>query len=313
MQEGTLCIITKTLRRVEALFYDQGSDPLRPVYFSLLILLALATAATAQTQEKTVTIFGARIHYLEAGDAANPAVVLLHGLGGDSGNWAFNTGALAAKYHVLVPDQIGFGRSDKPLIGYRIGTYSDFLDKFLTELKIEKATLVGNSLGGWIAAFYALKYPDRVEKLVLVDAAGFAPRKDLDQKILQSLNPSTREQVRELLKLVVYNQMIVNDAFIDAAIASRVSAGDGYTIQSMIESVKRGEDMLDGKLNDLKKPTLIIWGKQDGLLTLAEFGERFKREIAGSELIVYDQCGHAPMLEKAVEFNAALLKFLEKK
>jgi pimeloyl-ACP methyl ester carboxylesterase len=172
---------------------------------------------------------------------------------------------------------------------------------------------VGNSLGGWIGAFYALKYPNRVEKLVLVDAAGFAPRKDLDQKVLQNLNPSTREQVRDLLKLVVYNQILVNDAFIDAAIASRISAGDGYTIQAMIESVKRGEDMLDGKLKDLKKPTLIIWGKQDGLLTLAEFGERFKREIAGSELIVYDQCGHAPMFEKALEFNAALLKFLEKK
>ncbi|HEV7642574.1 MAG TPA: alpha/beta fold hydrolase [Pyrinomonadaceae bacterium] len=278
----------------------------------ILFISILSSAAIAQAQERTVTVFGAKIHYLEAGDAANPTVVLLHGLGGDSGNWAFNIAALAAKYHVLAPDQIGFGRSDKPLIGYRIGTYSDFLDKFLTELKIEKATLVGNSLGGWIGAFYALKYPDRVEKLVLVDAAGFAPR-NLDQRILQSLNPSTREQVRDVLKLVIYNQMLVNDAFIDAAIASRVSAGDGYTIQSMIESIKRGEDMLDGKLKDLKKPTLIIWGKQDGLLTLAEFGERFKREIAGSELIVYDQCGHAPMLEKAVEFNAALLKFLEKK
>ncbi len=279
----------------------------------ILFILILSSAAIAQAQSKAVTVFGAKIQYLEAGDAANPTVVLLHGLGGNSENWTLNIAALAAKYHVLAPDQIGFGRSDKPLIGYRIGTYSDFLDKFLTELKIEKATLVGNSLGGWIGAFYALKYPNRVEKLVLVDAAGFAPRKDFDQEVLQSLNPSTREQVRDLLKLVVYNQMLVNDAFVDAAIASRVSAGDGYTVQSMIESIKRGEDMLDGKLRDLKKPTLIIWGKQDGLLTLAEFGERFKREIAGSELIVYDRCGHAPMLEKAVEFNAALLKFLEKK
>ena len=279
----------------------------------IFFILILSSAAMAQAREKIVTVFGAKIHYLEAGDAAKPTVVLLHGLGGDSGNWTFNIAALAEKYHVLAPDQIGFGRSDKPLISYRIGTYSDFLDKFLAELKIEKAALVGNSLGGWIGAFYALKYPNRVEKLVLVDAAGFAPRKDLDQKVLQNLNPSTREQVRDLLKLVVYNQILVNDAFIDAAIASRISAGDGYTIQAMIESVKRGEDMLDGKLKDLKKPTLIIWGKQDGLLTLAEFGERFKREIAGSELIVYDQCGHAPMFEKALEFNAALLKFLEKK
>lgn len=283
---------------------------------SLIILCfaLLSAAAYAQApQDKTVTIFGAKIHYIEAGDAANPTVVLLHGLGGNSDNWVFTTPALAAKYHVVALDQVGFGKSDKPFINYRVGTYVDFLDKFLTELKIEKATLVGNSLGGWIGALYSLRYPARAEKLVLVDAAGFAPPKDFDPRVLQNLNPSTREQVRETLKLVIYNQALVNDAFIDSGIASRVSAGDGYTIQTLVESIKRGEDFLDGKLQNLKKPTLIIWGKQDGLTTLADFGERFKREIPGAELIVYDQCGHIPMIEKAANFNADLLKFLEKK
>lgn len=286
------------------------------IKLSLIILcfafLSAATHAQAP-QEKTVTIFGAKIHYIEAGDMANPTVVLIHGLGGNSDNWIFTTPALAAKYHVVALDQVGFGKSDKPFINYRAGTYVDFLDKFFTEVKIEKATLVGNSLGGWIGALYSLRYPARVEKLVLVDAAGFAPPKDFDPRVLQNLNPSTREQVRETLKLAFYNQALVNDAFIDSAITARVSAGDGYTIQTLIESVKRGEDFLDGKLKDLKKPTLIVWGKQDGLTTLAEFGERFKREIPGSELIVYDQCGHAPMFEKAANFNADLLKFLEKK
>jgi pimeloyl-ACP methyl ester carboxylesterase len=277
--------------------------------FSLLSAAVMAQAP----QEKTATIFGAKIHYIEAGDSANPTVVLLHGLGGSADNWAFNTPALAAKYHVVAPDQIGFGKSDKPLISYRIGTYADFLDKFLSELKIERATLVGNSLGGWIGALYALKYPNKVEKLVLVDAAGFGPQKDFDYRTLQNLNPSTREQVREVLNLVIYNKALITDDFIDNGITTRVSAGDGYTIQALIESIKRGEDFLDGKLKDLKKPTLIVWGKQDGLTTLAEFGERFKREIPGAELIVYDQCGHIPMVEKAADFNAALLKFLEKK
>ncbi len=282
--------------------------------FTCLLLIIFASAVLAQAaQDKTVTIFGAKIHYIEAGDAANPTVVLLHGLGGSTDNWAFNTPALAAKYHVIALDQVGFGKSDKPLINYRIGTYADFLDKFFSELKIEKATLVGNSLGGWIGALYTLKYPNKVEKLVLVDSAGFAPPKDFNYKSLQNLNPSTREQVRETLKLVIYNQALVTDAFVDSGITARVSAGDGYTIQALVDSIKRGEDFLDGKLKDLKKPTLIVWGKQDGLTPLAEFGERFKREIAGSELIVYDQCGHIPMVEKAADFNAALLKFLEQK
>jgi len=283
---------------------------------SLIVLcftLLSAAAAAQAAQDKTAVIFGAKIHYIEAGNAANPTVVFIHGLGGNTDNWAFNTPALAAKYHVVALDQVGFGKSDKPLINYRIGTYADFLDKFLTELKIEKATLVGNSLGGWIGALYALKYPNKVEKLVLVDAAGFAPPKDFDYRALQNLNPSTREQVRETLKLVIYNQALVNDAFVDSGITNRVSAGDGYTIQALIDSIKRGEDFLDGKLKDLKKPTLIVWGKQDGLTTLVEFGERFKREIPGAELIVYDQCGHIPMVEKAADFNADLMKFLEKK
>ncbi len=281
---------------------------------AVLCFALLSAAAAAQTvQDKTATIFGAKIHYLEAGDPAKPTVVFLHGLGGNADNWAFNMPALAAKYHVVAPDQVGFGKSEKPFLNYRVGTYVDFLDKFLTELKIEKATLVGNSLGGWIGALYSLKYPNRVDKLVLVDAAGFAPPRDFDARVLQNLNPSTREQVRETLKLAFYNQALVNDAFIDTGITMRVSAGDGYTIQALIESIKRGEDFLDGKLQNLKKPTLIIWGKQDGLTTLADFGERFKREIPGAELIVYDQCGHAPMFEKAADFNADLLKFLEKK
>jgi pimeloyl-ACP methyl ester carboxylesterase len=238
-------------------------------------------------------------------------VILLHGMGGNAANWTLNINQLAANYRVIVPDQIGFGQSDKPLINYRMGTYVDFLDRLYNELKIERATLVGNSMGGWIAALYAIAHPGRVERLVLVDAAGFAPPKDFDAKQLAALNPSTREGMRQLSALVFYNkQLYTSDIAIDFALTQRMSAGDGYTIQSLIESIARREDMLDGRLSAIKQPTLIIWGRADGLTPLAEFGERFKREIAGSELIVFEECGHVPMVEKAAEFNAALLKFL---
>ena len=99
---------------------------------------------------KKSLIFGQKIHYVEAG--SGPNVILLHGLGGSTQAWQFNIGPLAEKFHVFVPDQIGFGKSDKPLVNYRIRTYVDFLDQFCKQLKIERATLVGNSMGGWIAA-----------------------------------------------------------------------------------------------------------------------------------------------------------------
>jgi abhydrolase domain-containing protein 6 len=187
----------------------------------------------------------------------------------------------------------------------------DFLDKFMSEAKVEKASLVGNSLGGWVAAWMAIKYPNRVEKIVLADAAGLKPATvDLDQ--VHSLNYSTRDEVRQLVKLVFYNQIIFgSDLAVDEAMRQRVAANDGYTIGSLIESIKRGEDFLNGRLGEIKKPTLIIWGKQDGLLKLAD-GEQYKREIAGSELVVFDQCGHVPQVEKAGEFNKAVLAFLSK-
>jgi pimeloyl-ACP methyl ester carboxylesterase len=291
------------------------SETRRSLFLCVAIILFLGpagaqTPAPART-EKEVRIYGQKIRYLEAGQGER-TVILLHGMGGTAANWMLNINQLAAKYRVIVPDQIGFGQSDKPMINYRIGTYVDFLDRLYNELKIERATLVGNSMGGWIAALYALSHPERVERLVLVDAAGFAPPKDFDARQLAALNPSTREGMRQLSALVFYNkQLYTSDAAIDFALTQRLAAGDGYTIQSLIESIARREDMLDGRLSAIKQPTLLIWGRADGLTPLAQFGERFKREIPGAELIVMEECGHVPMVEKAAEFNAALLKFLD--
>jgi pimeloyl-ACP methyl ester carboxylesterase len=269
----------------------------------------VASAQAAAQGPKEVTVFGQRIRYVEAG--SGPVVVLLHGLGGNYTNWVFNVPALSQKYRVIVPDQIGFGSSDKPLINYRVGTYVDFLDKFLDQLKVERATLVGNSMGGWVAAAYALQKPLRVERLVLVDAAGFRPPKEFDLATLSGLNPSTRDAMRQLVALVFYNKaLFASDAAIDLMLTQRIAAGDGYTIQSLVESIYRGQDMLDGRLSAIKQPTLIVWGREDGLTPLAREGERFHREIPQSQMVVFDACGHVPQVEKASDFNAAVLKFL---
>lgn len=285
---------------------------MKKIIFAKLSILIFAVCVIAQTapQEKNVTIFGAKIRYLEAGDAAKPTVILLHGLGGNAENWALTIPALAANYHVIAPDQIGFGKSDKPLLKYRVGTYADFLDKFMAELKIEKASLVGNSMGGWVAGLTAIKYPARVEKIVLADA-GLAP-KEVDFDRIYQLNNSTRDEVRANLKLIFASPLFSNnESLIDQLLTQRIAAGDGYTINSLIESIKRREDFLDARLGEIKKPTLIVWGKQDGLLPLSD-GEKFNKGIANSELVVFDNCGHAPQFEKASDFNKTVLSFLQK-
>src|SRR5689334_17963919 len=209
------------------------------IAFLIAITFCVAVLGNAQTAKET-TVFGQKIHYVEAG--SGPTVILLHGLGGSTQVWQFNIAALAEKYHVVVPDQIGFGKSDKPLVNYRIRTYVDFLDQFCKQLKIERPTLVGNSMGGWIAAIYAATYPDRVDKLVLADAGGYAPPKDFDTRAYFSLNPTTREEMKILSARVFYNKAFLSDTAIDQAMAARLGAGDGYTIKSITESIIRGED-----------------------------------------------------------------------
>lgn len=286
----------------------------RRLLLSIVLLLSASFPALAsQTSApvaKEIAIFGQKIHYLEAG--SGPTVILLHGLGGSSQVWQFNIAPLAEKFRVLVPDQIGFGKSDKPLVNYRIRTYVDFLDQFCKQLKIERASLVGNSMGGWIAAHFAAAFPDRVDKLVLVDAGGYAPPKDFDTRVFYDLNPTTRAGMKALSAKVFYNKLFLTDVAIDQAMAARLAAGDGFTIKSITESIIRGEDYLDSVVKTIKRPTLLVWGREDGLIPLSD-AERFKRDIAGSQLVVIDQCGHVPNVEKAAEFNSITLKFLTEK
>ena len=258
--------------------------------------------------DREIAVFGQKIHYVEVG--SGPPLILLHGLGGSSQNWALNSGPLSKAFHVIIPDQIGFGTSDKPFINYRIATYVDFLDQFCKQLKIERATLVGESMGGWIAAAFTLAFPDRVDRLVLVDAAGYAPPANFDYRTLYGLNPSSREGMKKLAGRIFFNKAFAGDQVMDQFMAQRIGAGDGYTINMIIASMIRGEDFLDNRLEDIRQPTLIVWGREDGLIPLSD-GQRFKKEIPNSTLVVLEQCGHVPNFEKAAEFNLALLKFLK--
>jgi pimeloyl-ACP methyl ester carboxylesterase len=276
-----------------------------------LILFSICSNGQNETEPKqrpaetSVTVFGARLHYVDAGSGS--VVVLLHGLADDVGVWESVMPALAAKHRVIALDQIGFGRSDKPLLGYRAGTFVDFLDGFLNELKIDHASLVGNSLGGWIAANFALARPERIDRLVLCDAAGYAAvPKTMDPRALNALRLASREDIRYLGPLTFHNKRFYED--VDLAFKQRVTAGDNYTVNQLLDSMIRGEDVLDGRLGAIHKPTLIVWGREDKLIPL-NFAERFHKQITGSRLEVIDDCGHMPHVECADKFNHALLKF----
>jgi len=282
----------------------------------MLSRLALFTAltATAWAQDaalKQVEIYGQKIYYQEAG--AGPTVILLHGLGGDGANWAATLPALSAKFHVFVPDQVGFGRSDKPMIDYRIGTLVDFLNAFYKKVGITKATLVGNSLGGWVAMDFALAHPEKVDRLVLVDSAGYSQKRTgappLSRDVMLGLNPSTIAGEKQLMAVVFYNKSFASDQFAEQALMAHLRKNDSYTIDRFIDSILRGDDVVDGRLAAIHAPTLVVWGREDALVPLAA-GKALAEDIPGAQIAILDSCGHVPQAECAGPFNTALLKYL---
>ena len=284
------------------------------ILLSIVVSIALGATAFSQTPApvaKQIEIYGQKIHYLEAG--SGPNVILLHGLGGDSGSWAQTIPALASKFHVYAPDQIGFGKSDKPVLNYRVATLVDFLAGFYKKTGIEKATLVGNSLGGWAAAVFTTIYPEKVDKLVLVDAAGYTPKRwggeEYTEDLYNTLNPATAAELKRLYGKIFYNKSFLTDQFIEQSFTTKLKRSDAQTINSFIGSFLRKDDNLDQKAKNIKAPTLLIWGREDELTPLA-IAEAFAQDIAGSKKVIIDKCGHIPQIEKAAEFNLALLKFL---
>src|SRR5436190_3755359 len=205
--------------------------------FGLILLLAVFTVPAfgqGQPPDKTIAVFGQTIHYFDIG--SGPVVVLLHGLGSRKEDWLPVLEPLAQKYRLLVPDQIGFGKSDKPLLDYTVQTYVDFLNEFLRQLKVEKVSLVGESLGGWISALYAVELSDgghliALDKLVLVDAAGL--KQDAP---IPNLNPSSLAAMRGLMESVFYDTSWLTEDALRKIFTDKLSVHDGYTVRSLLAS-----------------------------------------------------------------------------
>jgi len=284
--------------------------------WAIFVLLVATTAVGAdsaygqtpgQPADKTIAVFGQAIHYWDVG--SGPVVVLVHGLGSRKEDWLPVLEPLAQKYRLLVPDQIGFGKSEKPLLDYSVQTYVDFLNEFLRQLKVEKASLVGESLGGWISALYAVELGDGahltpVDKLVLVDAAGLK-----QDAAIPNLNPSSLAAMRGVMEAVFYDTSWLNEDALRKIFTDKLSVHDGYTVRSFLGNPMIAMERVDDRLGKIKTPTLVVWGKQDKLIPVA-MGERYAAGIAGAKLVSFDKCGHVPGTEKTEEFLAAVTAFL---
>lgn len=288
----------------------------------LLAAAALAAApahAAGLPPPRTQKVFGARLRYLEAGRRSDtrPTLVLLHGLGSSAaGDWGLVMPALARTHHVLALDQLGFGGSDKPVIDYGIQTWVDFLGEFLRLKKIGRFVLVGESMGGWVAARYTLQalagtaagpsfVLPRPEGLVLCDAAGFR-----DSAPAAGGPPLSVAGEKALLAKIFHGPAFNSEQAVRDGIAWTLGKGDSAIIHAVMNNPALWRDeAVDGLLGGITVPTLVVWGRHDQLLPLA-LGERYAREIPGAKLVVIEDSGHLPMIESPTAFVAAVQGFL---
>jgi pimeloyl-ACP methyl ester carboxylesterase len=249
-------------------------------------------------------VFGRTIRYYDIGHG--PPLVLVHGVGGDADQWAFVYGPLTAKHRIIALDLPGFGRSDKPLLDYCVEVWVEFLDRFLKAINLPRASLLGHSFGGWIAASFALRLADRVDRLVLVDSAGI----DAGAQPLQiDLNVSSRRNMREVFEYMFFDPRMVSDGLVDLAYGLHLERGDAPAIRSALATLNAPKEKLDGKLGTLQAPTLIVWGENDRVTPVA-MAHEFQRALPNAELAVIPRCGHFPLIENPGAFSSAVLGFL---
>ncbi len=249
-------------------------------------------------------IFGQTIRYYDHGEG--PPLILIHGLGADADVWAYCLGPLSRSHRVIAPDLLGFGRSSKPLIRYHVWTFVEVLDRLLHDLNLGQVSIVGNSMGGWIAAWFAIRFPERVQRLVLNDAIGIAAGA-VDPPV--DFRPSSLQSTREVMQFVMGDADLVTDDMIQATYELHLERNDGPTIASIMEAIDARSDSLDDHLGRIIAPTLLLWGDLDRV-SPSPVAENFRRMIKGAKLEVIPQCGHIPALEKPQELVRQVLQFL---
>jgi pimeloyl-ACP methyl ester carboxylesterase len=257
------------------------------------------------TPQKTIQIFGQRIVYYEAG--RGKTLVLLANLGWDSHMWAQNLPALARNYHVIAVDLIGTGGSAKPHIDYKMDTWTDFIAEFLRVKGIRRATIMGAVMGGALAVQFALDHPEMSEGLVCA-ASNSGPGHDAAKQSAGGGWPSLAGVKRGLMA-ALHDKSLVTDELVRSRFEYRLRADDGYTIERHLSDHRAPYSVQE--LSGIRVPALFVWCRQDQITPL-KWGEDFAAAVPGANLAVIDGCGHLANLEKPVEFNQAIINFLEK-
>ncbi len=260
-------------------------------------------------KEKFLQVDESKIRYLESGDSKE-TIVLIHGLGASAERWNPVIPLFTNKYRVIVPDLIGFGYSDKPLVDYTPEFFSEFLEKFLTESNIIHPYLIGSSLGGQISAEYAASHPDNVEKLILVSPSGVMKQSTpaLDAYIMAALYPS-EQNAKNAFELMECSGKNIDAQVVNEFVERMQLPNAKLAFMSTILGLKNAE-VITTKLQSIITQTLIIWGAKDPVIPIEHLDE-FVSSIKDCRFYRMDDCGHTPYVQDPVTFSSIVMNFLQ--
>ena len=268
--------------------------------------------------DRYVTVEGHRVRYWEEG--AGPAIVLVHGLANSVITWRKNVEALAQDFRVIALDLPGHGLSDMPKVRFDLPTGAAFVASFLDELGIDRAHLVGNSMGGAVALELALARPERVASLTLADSAGLGREISLVLRLgsLPLLGEYARRPtlkgVRNLVRWLVYDPALVDEDELPLRLFYLKREGSAQALLGFLRTGvglfgQRPATRRDAVLPSVSVPTLIVWGAQDPLFPIRQ-AEQAVSAVPGAKLHVFDACGHWPQYEHPEAFNRLLGEFV---
>lgn len=276
-----------------------------------------------------VQVQGRPVNVLDIGSGPirrsdRPAVVFLHGLAGCWQNWLQNILPLAADHRVIAIDFPGFGESPMPAGPISVRGYARVVVEVLDTLGIDQATIVGNSMGGFVGCEIAIRFPRRIERLVLVAGAGLSLRHMRHER-----KTGARARAENLLffglgRMARHTDLVVRSRRLRRALLLLIVAHPERLSGALIAEQAHGagkpgfDDALDAmtaypirdRLGEITCPTLIVWGEEDRLVPVRDASE-FEWLILDARKVVYPDTGHMVMLERPERFNEDLRSFIE--
>jgi len=247
---------------------------------------------------------GNSLAYTDQG--SGPAVVIVHGVGGHKEDWAGVAAALATHQRVLSIDMLGFGESTKHGDNLSIPVQAQAIVALLDALGIDRADVVGNSVGGWVAATFAANHGDRIGKLILIDAAGFKAMFEGEPPV--NFDPGTVDEMQALVNIVINSPIAQTPGFAARALDTYIATGEKAVSVIWGASIY-GSPRLEDVLPRITAPTLVLWGEDDRLFPSLLCGV-FASMVPGATSQLIPGAGHFPQIDQPDATIAAISDFL---